>query len=52
VKKIVAVLALIAAGLIGSVTLAGPASAASACLHVDISVNGQGQTQDICLPPA
>jgi hypothetical protein len=51
VKRIVAVLTLVGAALAGSVALAAPASAdASACLHVDISINGEGQTQDICLP--
>lgn len=51
-KQFVAVLALVAAGLVGSVAVAAPASAASACIHVDININGQGQVQDICLPPA
>jgi hypothetical protein len=53
VKRSFAVLTLVGAGLAGSVVLAAPASAdASACLHVDISINGEGQAQDICLPPA
>jgi hypothetical protein len=51
VKRIVAALLLTGAGVVGSVALAAPASAdASACVHLDISVNGQGQTQDICVP--
>jgi len=52
-KRIVAVLTVVGAGLVGSVALAPPASAEpSVCLHLDISVNGEGQVQDLCLPPA
>lgn len=49
-KRTVAVLALVGAGMVGSVALAAPASAAGACVHVDITVNGESQVQDICLP--
>lgn len=51
-KRIIAVIALVGAGLLGSVTVAAPASAASLCINLDINVNGQGQAQEICLPPA
>lgn len=49
-KRLVAVLTLVAAGLVGSAAVAAPASAASLCLAVDVSVNGEGQAQEICLP--
>ena len=52
-KRIIAVVTVVGAGLVGSVALAAPASAEPAlCLHLDININGQGQVQDICLPPA
>jgi hypothetical protein len=53
VKRIVAVLTIVGAALAGSVAVAAPASAEpSLCLHVDININGEGQVQDLCLPPA
>ena len=47
----VAALAIAAAPLLA----ASPASAAttpSACLSINIDVNGTGQAQDVCLPPS
>lgn len=36
-----------------TVMLAAPASAdASVCASIDVSINGQGTAQAICLPPA
>lgn len=49
-KRIAAVITLAAAA-----TLAGavaPAQAASACLTYNVSINGSGQANTICLPPA
>lgn len=51
-KRIIAVITLVGAGLLGSVAVAAPASAASICIDLDISINGEGQAQQICLPPA
>jgi hypothetical protein len=52
-KRVLAVAALAVAAV--PLLATAPASAAtspSACLHVDISINGTGQAQDICLPPS
>lgn len=46
-KRIAAVLTLAFAATLLS---AAPSQAASLCLSYDVSVNGQGQAQSICLP--
>jgi hypothetical protein len=50
-KRLVAALTIAGAAGLGGVLAAGPASAASVCAHVDITVNGENQVQDVCLPP-
>jgi hypothetical protein len=53
VKRFVAVIGLVAVTGLTTLVSAGPAAAdPSLCLHVDISIQDQGQTQDLCLPPA
>jgi hypothetical protein len=53
VKRTLTVLALTVAATTGSLVTAGAASAdPSACLHISIDLNGTGQQQDLCLPPA
>lgn len=49
-KRLATVLGVTAAA---TVLLAAPASAdPSVCVSLDLSINGQGTAQDICLPPA
>jgi hypothetical protein len=52
-KRVLAVAALaVAAVPLLAISPVSAATSPSACLHVDISVNGTGQAQDICLPPS
>lgn len=52
-KRTLAVLAVTVAATTGSLVTAGAASAdPGVCLHLSIDLNGTGQQQDICLPPA
>ena len=51
-KRFVAALTVAGAATLAGVVTAAPAAAEpSLCLHVDISVQGEEQVQDICLPP-
>lgn len=53
-KRLVAVLGVVGLSVVGGLATAAPASAAEAavCVHLDVNIAGQGQVQDICLPPA
>ena len=51
-KRFVAVLTVVGAATLAGVATAAPAAAEpSLCLHVDISIQGEEQVQDLCLPP-
>lgn len=49
-KRVAAVLGLTAAAVV--LTVAPASAEPSACVSLDLSINGQGTAQDICLPPA
>ena len=48
-KRLVAVVTVGAAAALAGL-VAAPAQAAGVCLSYDISINGQGQAQTVCLP--